>query len=104
MRQISVEGGVEPVWCETCGELFYRQGGRWLASRVTLGPELAWEPPRLVFETDFVDTKGHSYDVSPDGQRLLVVKRTRQPAATKLHVIQNWADKIEQPVAGADGR
>src|SRR5438093_9989188 len=32
------------------------------------------DPPRLVFDTDFIDTPGMSYDISADGQRLLVVK------------------------------
>jgi len=56
VRQISVDGGVEPVWCQECGELFYRNGNQWRASAITLEPELSWEPPRLVFETDFIDT------------------------------------------------
>ncbi len=42
----------------------------------TLLPQ-KWDPPRLVFGTEFIDTPGISYDVSRDGQRLLVVKRAR---------------------------
>jgi len=98
VRQISVEGGIEPVWCDECGELFYRKGNQWMSSTVTLEPELTWNPPRLVFETDFVDSNGRSYDVSPDGQRLLVVKRTREPTRTKLHVLHNWFEELERRV------
>jgi len=98
VHQISVDGGIEPVWCRECGELFYRQGNRWMSSAVTLEPELAWEPPRLVFETDFIDTPGRSYDVSPDGRRLLVVKRTEEPTRTKLHVVHNWFDELRRLV------
>ena len=53
-------------------------------------PELRWDSPRVAFETDFIDTPGRSYDVSPDGQRLIVVKRAAADIQTKLHVITNW--------------
>jgi hypothetical protein len=97
-QQISVDGGVEPLWCETCDELFYRKGNQWMSSAITLGPELTWESPRAVFETDFIDTHGRSYDVPPDGQRLLVVKTTREPTRTKIHVIHNWFDELKRRV------
>jgi len=67
----------------------------------TLEPDFSWEPPRLAFETDFVDTPGRSYDVSPDGQRLLVVKRVREPARTKLHVVHNWFEELKEKMREA---
>jgi hypothetical protein len=42
--------------------------------------------------TDFIDTNGVSYDVTPDGQRLLVVKRARPPERKKLRVMLNFFD------------
>ena len=90
-RQVS-SGGGEPIWNEN-GELFYRFGRRWFATRVTTQPELGWnpDPPRVVFETDFVDTPGVSYDVSPDGQRLLIVKPAGPPVVqSQISLIANW--------------
>ena len=75
------------------GEIFYRVGRRWLATRVTTTPERRWDPdpPRVVFETDFVDTPGVSYDVTPDGQRLLVVKPAGPPVVqNQISLIVNW--------------
>ena len=44
-----------------------------------------------VFETDFVDTPGVSYDVSPDGQRLLIVKPAGRPVVnSQISLIVNW--------------
>ncbi|MFQ5473880.1 MAG: TolB family protein, partial [Dehalococcoidia bacterium] len=54
VRQLSVGGGHEPVWCRACDELFYRNGDTWYASKVTLEPEFDFEPPRVVFKTDFI--------------------------------------------------
>ncbi|MGI8785112.1 MAG: protein kinase domain-containing protein [Acidobacteriota bacterium] len=89
-HQISVDGGVEPVWCRNSGELFYRSGARWYAVRISTEREPKWEAPRLVWETDFIDTWGTSYDVSPDGKRLLVSKRTSADVTDRIHLIQNW--------------
>jgi len=89
-HQISVDGGIEPVWCP-CGELFFRNGNQWLSARIISSqPELRWDPPRPAFQADFIDTPGRSYDVSPDGQRLIVVKRAAPEIQTKLHLITNW--------------
>jgi hypothetical protein len=94
-RQISVDGGIEPRWCR-CGELFYRKGAVWLSTRISTQHELRWDPPHVAFQTDFIDTPGTSYDVSPDGQRLLVVKRATPDIRNKLHVITNWYANLQK--------
>jgi len=100
IRQVSIDGGIEPVWCRN-GELFYRKGDRWMSARMSLQPELSWEPPRLAFETDFIDTPGRSYDVTPDGRRLLVVKRSERETLAKIHLVSNWLDVFERRESGA---
>ncbi len=76
-RPVSNGAGGEAVFCRACDDIFYHLGNTWYAARVTTTPELQIGPPRLVWQTDFIDTPGRSYDVSPDGQTLYVVKRTR---------------------------
>ncbi len=88
-HQISTAGGLEPVWARS-GELFYHVGNRWMATKIETGAEPSWAPPRLVFETDYVDTPGVSYDVSADGQYLYVVKSSVPPVPDRLHVLGNW--------------
>jgi hypothetical protein len=50
----------------------------------------------VVFETDFVDTPGVSYDVTNDGQRLLVV-RPAGPAVVQgqISLIVNWPGMLK---------
>ena len=98
VRQLSNDGGLEPVWCRRCDEIFYRNGNKWMAATVSLEPDLTWDPPRQVFETDFIDTPGRSYDVSADGQRLIVVKRAEPQTRTKVHVISNWFEELKRLV------
>ena len=94
-RRLVSDKGIETVWC-ACGELFYRDGNRWYSTQITTEPELKFDPPRIAFETDFVDTPGISYAVSPDGQRLLVVKRANSDVETTLQVVTNWAQVLRK--------
>ncbi len=91
--QVSIGGGSEPRW-KPSGELFYRNGHRWFSTHVSIGPEPHWDPPRLVFDTEFIDTPGLSYDVSRDGQRLLVVKRAQPVSQSKINLIVNWFEAL----------
>ncbi len=99
-RQISAQGGIEPLWCWKTNEIIFRKGGTWYASKVTLEPEFDFETPRVVFKTDFIDTPGISFDVSSDGQRLYVVKKAEAEERHRIHVIANWFDELERLVPG----
>ena len=97
-RQASRDGGLEPVWCRDCDEVFYRKGNRWYSSPVDLEAEFpVVGPPRLVFEAPgFVDTAGRSYDVSHDGQRLLIMRSVNPPDRKKLYLVHNWFAELER--------
>ena len=69
--------GTEPKWCRKCGELLYRQGNRWFSAEVRLAPAFEWKQPRQILQTQFNDSPGPSWALSPDGQRILVAKRKR---------------------------
>ncbi len=97
VKQVSVNGGTEVVWCEN-GELFFRAGNQWMVVAMTTEPELTWDPPRPLFKTDFIDTPALSFDVSPDGQRILLFKRTREAERKKLHLVVNWFEELKQLV------
>ena len=89
--QVSQGFGIEPRWCRGCDELFYRRGNQIFSVRVAFEPEFRWDAPELAFKVDdFIDTAGWSYDVTPDGQRLLVVKRAREMPRHTINLIQNW--------------
>jgi hypothetical protein len=98
VRQVSTEGGIEPRWCKRCNELFFRKGYRWLATSVSFEPELRWDSPRVVFEADFLDTMGYSYDVSPDGQYLYVVKPAAPDERRKVHLVTGWFEELRKLV------
>jgi len=38
------------------------------------------------------------YDVSPDGQRFLMLKASEQAQAAQINVVQNWFEELKQRV------
>ena len=101
-RQISTEGGTEPVWNPTGKELFYRRGGKMMAVEIRTQPSLSAGKPRVLFEGPYLLTPGTlpNYDVSPDGQRFLMLKPTQQARAapTQINVVLNWFEELKQRV------
>ncbi|MEE9569669.1 MAG: protein kinase, partial [Candidatus Binatia bacterium] len=95
----SINGGSEPVWSPDGRELFYRLGDKILVVDVELEPELALGQPRVLFQGSFSPTLVGSpnYDVSPDGTRFIMIKRTDNPP-THINVVLNWFEELKQIV------
>ena len=92
-RQVSVGGGLEALW-SSWGELFYRSGDQFLSIAIRTAPELSWDPPQVVFETDFIDTVGRSYDLSSDGQRVYLIKQPQPPDGSRINVVTDWTGRF----------
>jgi len=100
--QISTEGGTEPVWNRNGRELFYRSGDKMMAVDIATQPGFAAGKPHLLFEGIYERTPATSpnYDVSPDGQRFLMLKPDAQEAAapTQINVVLNWFEELKRRV------
>ena len=71
---VSIHGGLSPIWSADGGELYFRQGSKVMAARITSGPEIDVSAPVELFDGPYtVDLSGHQrYDVAPDGRFLMV--------------------------------
>jgi len=104
--QISTDGGTEPLWSHNGRELFYRNGTRMMAVDVTTQPAFSAGKPRMLFERRYVSTPFPQtfprYDVSPDGQRFLMIKEGggAEDAAARptIIVVQNWVEDLKRRV------
>jgi len=98
--QISTEGGTEPVWNRNLRELFYRCGDKMMAVDIATQPSFAAGKPRMLFQGQYVPTAGTFpfYDVSPDGQRFLMLKRPEQAggAPMQINVVLNWFEELKR--------
>lgn len=83
--------GIEPRWCDECEAIFFRRKSQFLMAAMQTEPVFSYEPPVVAFEAnEFVDTPGLSFDVTADGQRLLVVTRAREMPLTTVYLLQHW--------------
>jgi len=96
---ISTEGGTEPRWSADGRELFYRLGNKMMVVEVRSEPAFTSGRPQLVFEVPYLtDQFGTSnYDISPDGQRFLMIKQ-EQTAEAQIHVVLNWFEELKRLV------
>ena len=97
--QISTDGGTEPVWNPKGKELFYRSGNKMMAVDITTQPGFSVGKPKMLFQGPYVPTLGTLpfYDVSPDGERFLMLKPTEQTASlTQIVVVQNWFEELKR--------
>jgi eukaryotic-like serine/threonine-protein kinase len=74
-RQISTEGGTEPVWDPNGQELFYRDGDKMMGVKIITQPTFSAGKPTVLFEGYLLSRQASpNYDVSADGQRFLMLK------------------------------
>jgi len=87
-RQISPNGGREPLWSPKGDELFYRSGERMMAARLRFQGALEVEAPQVLFTGDYEGMLGNpdvpNYAVAPDGRFLML--RSRDLASTSDRV------------------
>jgi eukaryotic-like serine/threonine-protein kinase len=100
--QISTEGGTEPAWNPNGREIFYRNGNKMMAVDIATQPNFTAGKAHMLFEGPYVPTAltFPNYDVSPDGQRFLVLKpvEQEQAAPTQINVVLNWFEELKQKV------
>ena len=100
--QISTDGGQEPVWNPRGGQLFYRSEGKMMAVDVDTKSGFSTGKPRMLFDGPYLPTGASFpyYDVSPDGQRFLMLKPLDSQTAvpTQINVVLNWFEELKQKV------
>jgi hypothetical protein len=104
---VSVGGGREPVWANN-GELFYRNltGDRMFAVSVATEPKLKIGTTVPLFQGPYYTSAAGSprpqYDVTADGQRLLMLAPTSGTdgpvSRPRIVVIQNWFEEVKRLV------
>jgi serine/threonine-protein kinase len=99
-QPVSTNGGTEPLWAPNGRELFYREGDKMMAVAVEADPEFSAARPRLLFEGRHSRSSVlANYDITPDGQRFLMVKPGEQESAlTQINIVLNWFEELKRLV------
>jgi len=98
-RQVSTDGGTEPLWSPEGNEIFYRVGSRMMISRTRTVPDFQAGPPQILFEGTY--EKGResrpAYDVSADGRRFLMVRtNTSEAAPVAFELVLEWFEELRR--------
>lgn len=108
LHQISTAGGRTPLWSPTGRELFFVDYASVLAVPVRVTPGFSAGNPTRLFDTRsfVVDARfvgggtPRTYDVSPDGQRFLMIKENaaseHDAAPPSMIVVQNWTEELKR--------
>jgi serine/threonine-protein kinase len=106
--QVSNDGGTDPVWKRTGGELYYRRGDSMMAVSVSTAPTFAAGRPGELWRGHYSHGMSSScgapgatssnYDVTADGNRFLMIKDEDQDRITskEIVVVQGWADEVSR--------
>ncbi len=96
--QISRNGGGQPRWSRDGKEIFYVENSTLMAVPVTTDPvfspgnaEPLFSDPGLSFGT----TGFCTYDVTSDGQRIVMVERLQSDAPAVIRVVRNWYEEFK---------
>ena len=92
--QISVDGGQWPVWNPRGGEIFYSRGGSLYVVPIETNGDLVIGQPRELFSGPYKLDLG--FDVFPDGERFLILKRRTREPVYELQVVENWFTELER--------
>jgi eukaryotic-like serine/threonine-protein kinase len=95
---VSTQGGTQPLWSRNGKEIFYRVGNKMMVVDVSAGVDLILSQPRQLFEQRYVfqNVSLANYDVSPDGQRFVMVRD--EAGSGRLNVVLNWTEELKRLV------
>jgi serine/threonine-protein kinase len=101
-RQVSTNGGFEPLWAANGREIFYREpvGGSMLVASYETDPTFSIEGRARLFDaTPYALVNGwRGYDVSRDAQRFVMIRPDEVPDAgsSRLILVQNWFTELQE--------
>jgi len=99
--QISRDGGTEPVWAPRGQELFYRNGEAMMIVGIQTEPTFTQGSPVVLFTGKYIGGRPVvNYDISPDGQRFLMIKggETTAQGQGQINVVLNWFEELKRLV------
>jgi len=97
--QISAEGGDAPRWSRTGREIVYRNGTKMMAVEVSTAPTFKAGRPKLLFDKEYLDPSlGKYYDITPDGERFVIIKPGEPQRLTRMNVVLNWFEELKRRV------
>jgi len=96
--QISRDGGIAPVWHPKEEELFYRNGSALEGVSIKTQPTFTQGSPEVLFTGNYLTgPTNRQYDISPDGQRFLMIRAVEE-STDQINIVLNWFEELKRLV------
>jgi len=92
------EGSEEPRWTSDNKRIVYRSGQQWMEVEILDSEKLEVSRPKLLIKGDYVNISGFSFDITKDGQKLLMSKGTDVRTAKEIKIVKGWFKELEKIV------
>jgi Tol biopolymer transport system component len=102
--QVSTNGGTEPLWARSGREIFYiDRDGQMMAAAVETSTAFRVRTRNVLFDPSSwrrASSARTYYDVSPDGQRFLMIRRQESEQEVSIVLVQNFFEELKDKVGG----
>jgi serine/threonine-protein kinase len=104
-QRISTGSGISPIWAPDGRQIFYWQARTLPKQVMAVDFDAAGDlpiigAPRVLFEPNEYQNSEpvRGWDLSPDGERFVLIKGKSEPPVTQMHVVVNWTAELERRV------
>jgi serine/threonine protein kinase/Tol biopolymer transport system component len=96
--QISTSGGTQPRWARGGKELFFiAPGGKIMSVEIQTSTIVEAGTPQVLFSASLKNAPGPPYDVSSDGQRILLNRPIEEASSSPpITLVQNWTALLKR--------
>jgi serine/threonine-protein kinase len=102
--QVTTTGGRAPRWGRRGGEIFYIDlSSNLVSAAVTTSPAFAVQSRTVLFNAaaySILAISRHSFDVMPDDQHFLMIRRRGGSPSAQMVVVENWFDELRATRSG----
>ncbi len=103
--QVSVKGGLSPIWSPDGKEIFFVSTvGKMMSVSVKTFPAFSADQPRELFDVSqmyFPNNPVTNFDISPDGKRFIMVRNAHIGTnVTSFNMVQNWIAELQREMPG----
>jgi Tol biopolymer transport system component len=104
IQQVSINGGVEPLWSHDGDMLYFRNisGSKLMVVSTLVNNQGTKEfsKPQLVMEGDYKPSTGpwgRNYDLSPDGKEFIFISESRVDSLPQLvNIVLHWEQELHE--------
>ena len=104
-RLVSLDGSVLPTWSGDSRELIYHAPGNPLPSVMQVqidepdgDSSLVVGTPETLFDSRHAVGDRRFFDMTPDGERFLMMTSSAETVTQSIHVVLNWFEELTERV------